>query len=71
MAILLISWACTSTVFCLAFLAAAGRSVPRIEAQMASGSKTDSRQEARVVLGNAKPASRPSEAALPSSCQAA
>ena len=57
MAILLISWVCTSTAFCLAFLSVAARPAPRMEEQMAAGCEAALRQEPGVVLEKAKTAS--------------
>ena len=71
MATLLISWACTSTAFCLAFLRVAARPVPRMDEQMAGGREPASRPEPGVALEKVNTASPPAEAALPSTCQAA
>jgi len=70
MATLLISWACTSTVFCLAILRAAARPGPRMDESMASGGEAALAQEPGVVVENVKTASVPAAAALPSPCHA-
>jgi len=70
MVILLISWACISSVFCLAFLSVVARPVPRMGEQMAPRRELTLTQGVAVVLTNVKTASPPAEAALPSPCHA-
>jgi len=71
MTILLICWACISSVFCMAFLSVAARPAPSMDAQMMPGSETALTQELAVGLQNAKTASLSVEAALPSPCRTA
>ena len=71
MAILLISWTCTSMVFCLAFLSVAARPVRGLDGQMAPGYEAALAQEPGAVLASVKTASLPAETALPLPCQAA
>ena len=71
MAILLISWVCASTAFCLAFLSVAARRAPRVDEQMAAECEPVLRREPGVVLHKAKPATLSAEAALASPCQVA
>lgn len=71
MTILLICWACISSVFCLAFLSVAARPAPSMDAQVMPRSAIASTQELAVGLQNAKTASLSTEAALPSPCQTA
>ena len=71
MAIMLISWICTSVVFCLVILGAAACPAPRMEEEMTSGSNIGFQREVAAVPQNARLGSQPSKGALPSACQAA
>jgi hypothetical protein len=74
MAIMLISWVCTSVVLCLAFLGAAARPIPRFDEGMAAASTAGLPQQGLgVVLQDGRSASpQPErERVLPPSCQAA
>jgi hypothetical protein len=71
MTIVLICWACISSVFCLAFLSVAARPAPSLDAQLMPGSETALTQELAVGLQNAKTASLSAEAALSAPCQTA
>ena len=57
MTILLICWACISSVFCMAFLSVAARRAPSMDAQLMPGLGTALTQELAVGLQNAKTAS--------------
>jgi len=69
MTILLICWACISSVFCLAFLSVAARPAPSMDAQVMHGSESALTQELAVGLHNAKTASLSAKAALSARCQ--
>ena len=69
---MLISWVCTSVLFCLAFLGVAARPGPHFEEETAAGSPAGLQQrDLDVVLANARLAPPHLEGALPRPCQAA
>ncbi len=71
MTILLISWAWTSLVFCLAFLNIAARPTPRMDTQVTPANETPLTPELGIALEKAKTASLSADAALPSPYQTA
>jgi len=65
MAIIIVSWVCTSVALCLAFLSVAARPAPHAGVQMVAGSKGAFTLDRDIRLQNVNAASPMGEAVIP------